>query len=179
MIRKAPFELRQCLTALALCAVLTACSDDDVVTLDTGDGAGGGAGDVDANDAIAPFAGVWDITGNWRGNPSEDARLVIRSPADGEATAVIYDLADFDNCYERGVIDGVVELSPLGDSVFLSNLPDFDEAVLELTDAANLLNLEFTDRNDIDDDGETLDRVIYRAPRDSSSMEEDLPICTF
>ncbi len=168
--------------ALGSSIVLAACGDSGTVTGETG-GAGGG-GEDGGPSPVASYVGLWDITGNWSGDPNlqqDGATLVVRPLGeDDNAEVVIYDLDEQggQNCYFTANATGEASESPIDGRVFLDRLPDFLDAVLSLTNNGNTLTLQYADLNDIDDDGDTGDTVSYQATRLQGQAEIDIPICS-
>ena len=128
--RRVPF-------ALGAALVLAACGDDGI---DDSVPSGGGAGDAMENAAIlAPFAGTWDLTGDWRGVPNDEAYLAIGAPdEDGESAAALYDLFESAGCYERPE-RGTVSVDDFGTGVFMNDVLSLDEARLTLRDDSTLV----------------------------------------
>lgn len=162
---------------LASSALLLVVACGDSTTLDTGGGAGDGPDDPEAVALLEPFVGLYDLTGNWRGVDGDAATLVIREPApDGTATVVLYDIDEIiGNCTTQpregeAIVDRFTG-SPL---VFLNRLFSFDSAVL--TRSANgTLTINHVDVEDVDNDGDTGERVSYTAPRIDGLLESGLP----
>ena len=123
--------------ALGTALVLAACGDDGI---DDSVPSGGGAGDAMENAALlAPFAGTWDLTGDWRGMPNDEAYLAIDAPdEDGESAAALYDLFESDGCYERPE-RGTVGVDDFGTGVFMNGVFSLEEALLTLRDDSTLV----------------------------------------
>lgn len=161
--------------------VLSACGGDGTVTGETGGGAG--EGEIpDTPSPVEPFVGLWDITGNWSGNPQvpqDEAILVVRPlNADGSADVVILDFDDGGlNCYYANNVTGTAEKSPIDGRVFLDDLYEFEKSVLALTDGGNTLTLQYADILDINGNGDTQELVTYQAPRIPGLTEADVELC--
>ncbi len=171
---RSPVSRALCTASLAAAlTVFTACGGD----LDSG-GNTGDSFDFDFEDLIilTNFAGVFDLTGNWSGSEGDAAMLVIRPPgSDGSAEVVLYDIDDrTGNCSERP-IQGLITLNRLIDDpqIFLNDIFDFDNATVSLNINGSL-NIEFSDVNDINNNGSTAERVSYLA-RPVAILEQDIP----
>ena len=116
---------------------LAACGDDGI---DDSVGVGGGAGDAVENAAVlGPFAGTWDLTGDWRGVPGDEAYLFIGAPDEGgESVATLHDLFEPDGCYERPE-SGTIRVDDFGRGVFMNDVFPFEQATLTLDDDRTLV----------------------------------------
>ena len=123
--------------AFGAALVLVACGDDGI---DDSIEVGGGAGDAMENAAVlAPFAGTWDLTGDWRGLPDDEAYLAIDVPdEDGESAAALHDLFESGGCYERPE-RGTVRVDDFGTGVFMNGVFSLEEALLTLRDDSTLV----------------------------------------
>jgi|GEM_PF-1367537 len=166
------------LPALGLLGTLAACSDGG----DGPIGSGAGAGDAEVSRQIAediatlaPFEGIYDLTGNWRGDEGDAAFLIVRPPSDlGTSEVVLSDVDEVVNCRERARIgELVVDDAGGNDDVFLNDLFDFDSGIATLR-ANGDLQLTFTDGNDIDADQDRTERVSISGTR-VGITEQDLP----
>lgn len=156
------------LTLLILPLLMAACSDDG-----TPIGSGSGAGDAVREQRIAediatlaPFEGIYDLTGDWRGTPGDRAYLSISAPDEmGVSSVLLSDLDETIDCVDIQRQGELIVDDALGNrDVFLNELFDFDQGVATLG-ADRTLTLDFVDVNDRDGDGERAERTQYRAPR--------------
>jgi len=157
--------------------LLAACSDDGEPI-----GSGSGAGDDIQNQRIeediadlTPYTGVYDLTGNWRGDDGDAAFLIIRSPSDlGVSEVLLRDVDEFDNCSETAR-EGNLMVDDAGGNreIFLNELNDFDSAVASRT-ADGGIRLTVTDINDVDGDQDRNERVSVTGDR-VGITEQDLP----
>lgn len=137
----AKLRILGCVVSLSILAACggSGAGDDDNDQTDTPDAA--------ASMAVEPFVGVWELPGNWRGENNDEARLLIKPPAnDGTAEAIIFDFDDAEtglgqNCY-RTEFPGKVSQS-FGNGIFL-DIGAFPDGQLSLNAAGDLV-IVFTD----------------------------------
>ncbi len=132
-------QIIKTVTACAISLSLSACG-------------GGSSADETFNVAraslIEPMVGTWDITGDWNGEPNDQAYLVVRTvDNDNTAEVVIYDRDDEAtglgrNCFTLSFDRGEMSES-LNDRVFL-DLSVFPDAVVQLNLNGDL-EIQFTD----------------------------------
>jgi len=180
-----PFSPRSLLLpCLPMIAILAACSDGT----DTGPiGSGSGAGDEELDRlaaeniaTLAPFEGIYDLSGNWRGTEGDIAYLLVRAPSDdGISEVVLRDIEEFENCSERPRFS-TLEVDDAGgnDEIFLgtqgNQLVDLESGVASLT-ADGSLALEYRDNGDNDGDGNRDERTRFTAPRIDTTEQDLLP----
>ena len=159
---------------ITLSLLLAACSDGTGET-------GGGGGDGDPNAAadaaiLEPFAGLYDLTGNWRGDEGDVAYLAIREPDDsGRSVVVLSDVDEVDNCSDRPR-NGELRVDRLTSTpqVFLNDLADLEAATLR-RDANGALQIEISDQFDIDNDGIRSERVVVSAQLIAATEQDIIP----
>lgn len=178
-VRHSRHRARRAALPLALAGTL-------VALVGCSDGTGGAAGDGDPGDSgndpfapspIEPFVGTWDLLGNWNGTPDDQAYLVIGPvEEDGRSRVRLYDFLEGESCYFRSVSNGRAE--PDGarrEAVFMNNVFPFDDAVLDLSDGA--LVIEYFDTFDTDGDGDENEVRTYLAPRAGLTETDLVPGC--
>lgn len=164
-----PSKLRQkthlkIASALLVASVLSACSDEGVLT-------GGGAGD-NLEDArvqaaltlLQPFVGVYQLQDGWNGDMGDLAYLSIRLTGnDGTSESALIDFDDVNNCVPGQLPIGEVRKDPFSDRVFMDDIFQFDEAELSLS--GDNLSIETIDFFDINNDGDTTEIATIGATR--------------
>jgi len=181
MISRRSFaQPRRSLPCLALLGTLAACSGGDGPV-----GSGSGAGDEEVDRVaaenvatLAPFEGIYDLTGNWRGTEGDVAYLIVRSPSDdGISEVVLRDIEEFENCSERPRFS-TLQVDDAGGNgqIFLGNqgdrLVDLESGIASLTTDGSLA-LDYRDNGDNDGDGNRDERTRFIAPR-VEAVEQDL-----
>ena len=150
--------IRPTLTAsiIVSCVLLSSCSDSNNV-LATGSGAGDSSDSTDENIGLLRlYAGTYDLADGWAGIMGDQAFLIIREPTDdAQSEAVLIDVNDVDNCIPSRTSTGTVSISPYTGGVFMDGIIQFDQSTLSL--AGTTITIEFTDYNDINDNGSNSD----------------------
>lgn len=149
---------------------------------------GSGAGDVintsGENTAgpslVEPFIGVWQLSTGWSSNANDEALLVIRQPEeDGRATVVLYDFTDETDvdsqCYREPFGNGEA-FDSLTNQVFL-DFSEFPNSIISSVNE-NTMTIEFEDANDINNNGNTDDRITTTLTRVSMAESDISPICS-
>lgn len=174
LLKRSPTTLACALIATSL---LSACSDSNI---QTGTGAGDAAESAKvlaATTLLQPFVGVYELQSGWSGGDAGDrAFLSIRLTSnDGTSEAALIDFDDIDNCLPSRFSTGVVRKDDFSDRVFMDDILQFDAA--ELTLAIDTLSIEFTDLDDLNNDGNRTDDVIIQASRLGLSEIDLGPTC--
>jgi hypothetical protein len=157
---------------LLVASLLTACSDEGVLT-------GGGSGDASENASVQaaiallqPFVGVYQLQDGWMGDMGDIAYLSIRlTGSDGTSEAALIDYDEDNNCVPQRLSIGEVRKDPFSDRVFMDDILQFNQAELSLS-AGNLF-IEAIDFFDIDNDSNTTETVTIGTTR-IDLMELDL-----
>ena len=150
--------------ALLVAGVLSACSDEGVLT-------GGSAGDGSENASVQaaitllqPYVGVYQLQDGWKGDMGDLAYLSIRLTGnDGTSEAALIDYDDVDNCIPTRLSIGEVRKDLFSDRVFMDDIFQFNQAELRLS--IDNLSIETVDLFDIDNDGNTTEIVTIGATR--------------
>jgi hypothetical protein len=150
--------------ALLVAGLLSACSDEGVLT-------GGSAGDGSENASVQaaitllqPYVGVYQLQDAWMGDMGDLAYLSIRLTGnDGTSEAALIDYDDDNNCVPSQLSIGVVRKDLFSDRVFMDDILQFNQAELSLS--VDNLSIETIDFFDIDNDGNTTEIVTIGATR--------------
>jgi len=150
-------------------------------------GCGGGAGDVlnsSGENTAGPslleaVVGTWQLTTGWSSSTPDEALLVIRSPdADQRSEVVLYDFTDTadvnSQCFREPFGNGEA-FDSLTQQVFL-DFSEFEDAIMSLN-SENILEIEFTDANDVNGNNNRDERVSTTLTRVLQVESDISPIC--
>ncbi len=157
------------------------------VALCTGCG-GGAAGDAINSGGentlgasrVEPFVGVWQLRSGWSTHAVDEALLVIRAPTTpGQAEVVLYDLTDeadaISRCYREPFGNGEA-VDSLTNEVFL-NFSEFNNGIISSVNENTML-IEFEDNNDVNNNGNTSERVSTTLTRVEQVEADISPLCS-